>query len=221
MSEVKELKPSTLIAVWDPLVRSGHWLLVLAFGVAFLTAEEEGGGTEWVHVWAGYIVGLIVVLRILWGFIGPRRARFQDFVCGPVTSARYLVDLLRGHARRYLGHSPAGGAMVVLLLLSLAATVVTGLMAYGDRGKGPLAAVVIPITEVAYADENEGSRLRGLNPRVNRENGDSAVGELHSALANITLALVILHVIGVGLASAVHHENLVRAMIDGRKRLDS
>jgi cytochrome b len=221
MSDVKELKSATRIAVWDPVVRYGHWLLVLAFIVAYLTAEEDGGGAELVHIWAGYVVGLIVVLRVLWGFVGPRPARFRDFVFGPLTSARYLVDLLRGRARRYLGHSPAGGAMVVLLLLSLAATVVTGLMAYGDRGKGPLATVGTPLVAAAYADENEGSRLRGLSPRRNGESDDSVVGELHNALANITLALVVLHVIGVGLASAVHHENLVRAMIDGRKRADS
>ncbi len=221
MSDVKELKPPTRIAVWDPVVRYGHWLLVIAFGVAYLTAEEEGGGAELVHVWAGYVVGLIVVLRVLWGFIGPRWARFQDFVFGPLTSAQYLVDLLRWRARRYLGHSPAGGLMVVLLLLSLAATVVTGLMAYGDRGKGPLAAVGTPLVAAAYADEDEGGRPDGPNTRRNGGNGDSAVGELHSALANITLALAVLHVIGVGLASVVHHENLVRAMIDGRKRADS
>ena len=138
---------------------------------------------------------------------------------GLSTAIRYFFDLLRGRARRYLGHSPAGGAMVVLLLLSLAATVVTGLMAYGERGKGPLADVGTPLVATAYADENEGGRGRGPEMRRNGE-GESAVGELHSALANITLALVILHVLGVGLASVVHRENLILAMIDGRKRQD-
>lgn len=221
MSDLKEVKPAALVAVWDPVVRYGHWLLVVAFGVAYLTAEEEGGGgPELIHVWAGYIVGLIVILRVLWGFIGPERARFRDFVYGPVTAARYLFDLLRGGARRYLGHSPAGGAMVVLLLLSLAATVVTGLVAYGDRGKGPLAAAGTPLMAVAYADEDDSGRQRGRDKGRDGENGESAIGELHSTLANVTLALVILHLIGVGLASAVHRENLVRAMIDGRKRRD-
>lgn len=217
MSDVKELMPATRIAVWDPFVRWGHWLLVIAFGVAYVTAEEEGGGTESIHVWAGYLVGLVVVLRALWGFVGPQRARFRDFVYAPVTALRYLVDLLRGRARRYLGHSPAGGAMVVLLLLSLAATVVTGLMAYGERGKGPLADAGTPLVPAAYAEGNRDGR----EIRRDGEGGESAVGELHGVLANITLALVILHVIGVGLASVVHRENLVLAMIDGRKRRDS
>ncbi len=200
-------------------MRYGHWLLVAAFGVAYLTAEEEGGGAELVHVWAGYVVGVLVGLRVLWGFVGPARARFQDFVHGPVTAAQYFFDLLRGRARRYLGHSPAGGAMVVLLLLSLAATVVTGLMAYGERGKGPLADSGTPLMAAAYADQDEGGQRRAPEMRRNGKS-ESAVGELHSALANITLALVILHVLGVGLASLVHRENLVRAMIDGRKRRD-
>jgi cytochrome b len=216
MSNVKDVKLATRIAVWDPVVRYGHWLLVAAFAVAYLTAEEEGGTPELVHVWAGYLVGVIVALRVLWGFVGPEQARFRDFVCGPVTAVRYFVDLLRGRARRYLGHSPAGGAMVVLLLLFLAATVVTGLIAYGERGKGPFADIGTPLVTAAYADER--GRRRGLEVSRNGEDGESALGEVHSTLANITLALAILHVLGVGLASLVHRENLVLAMIDGRKR---
>jgi cytochrome b len=220
MSDVKEVKPATRIVVWDPVVRYGHWLLVAAFAVAYVTAEEEGGGSELLHVWAGYVVGVIVGLRVLWGFIGPQPARFRDFLYGPVAPVRYFFDLLRGRARRYLGHSPAGGAMVVLLLLSLAGTVGTGLEAYGERGKGPLADTGPPLVAAAYADDAKGGSRRDLEMR--REGGDaeSVVGELHSALANITLALVILQVIGVGLASVVHRENLVLAMINGRKRAD-
>lgn len=220
MSDVKASKSATRIAVWDPVVRYGHWLLVVAFGAAYLTAEEEGGGAELVHVWAGYIVGVIVVMRLLWGFVGPERARFRDFVYGPVTTVRYLADLLRGRARRYLGHSPAGGAMVVLLLLSLTATVVTGLITYGDRGKGPLADSGTPFVAAAYADEDISGPRRDFGMRRNGKDAESAVGEVHSALANITLALVLLHILGVSVASVVHRENLVIAMIDGRKRRD-
>jgi cytochrome b len=219
MSDVKDVKPATRVVVWDPVVRYGHWLLVATFAVAYLTAEEEGGGSELLHVWAGYVVGVIVGLRVLWGFIGPRRARFRDFVYGPFTAIRYLWDLFRGRARRYLGHSPAGGAMVVLLLLSVAGTVVTGLVAYGERGRGPLADTG-PLLVTAYAGEAKGGSRRDLELGRNGGDGESVVGELHSALANITLALVILHVLGVGLASVMHRENLVLAMIDGRKRQD-
>jgi cytochrome b len=113
-------------------VRFGHWALVAAFVVAYLSAEEEAGGPDPLHVWGGYVVGAIVVLRVVWGFVGPRHARFSDFVRSPIVALAYFRDLLYGHALRYIGHSPAGGAMVIALLI-----------AYGEEGKGPLAAVMV------------------------------------------------------------------------------
>jgi cytochrome b len=129
--------------VWDPLVRFGHWALVAAFAVAYFSAEEEAGGPDPLHVWGGYIVGVLVLLRVVWGFVGPRHARFSDFVRSPLVALTYFRDLLYGRAGRYVGHSPAGGAMVIALLVCLAATVTTGLVAYGEEGKGPLAAVMV------------------------------------------------------------------------------
>ena len=82
--------------VWDPLVRFGHWALVAAFAVAYLSAEEEAGGPDPLHVWGGYVVGAIVVLRIVWGFVGPRHARFSDFVRSPIVALTYFSDLLYG-----------------------------------------------------------------------------------------------------------------------------
>jgi cytochrome b len=94
-------RATTSVAVWDPVVRIGHWALVAAFAIAYFSAEEEGGTPEPLHVWGGYVVGAIVALRILWGFVGPNYARFSDFVCGPIAAIRYLIDLVAGHARRF------------------------------------------------------------------------------------------------------------------------
>ena len=199
--------------VWDPLVRFGHWALVAAFAVAYLSAEEEAGGPDPLHVWGGYAVGILVVLRVAWGFVGSRHVRFSDFVRGPIAALAYFIDLLYGRARRYVGHSPAGGAMVIALLVCLAATVATGLIAYGEEGKGPLA--VVMVTE-ANANENEAGR-RALAERRG-EKTESTVGELHGLMANITVALVAAHIFGVAVASVVHKENLILAMITGRKR---
>ena len=196
--------------VWDPLVRFGHWALVAAFAVAYLSGDDEADA---LHVWGGYIVGTIVVLRVVWGFVGPRHARFSDFVRSPLVALAYFRDLLYGRARRYVGHSPAGGAMVIALLVCLAATVATGLIAYGEEGKGPLAAVLV--TD-ANAKGNEAEH-RAVT-RTGREESESTIGELHGLLANITVALVVAHIFGVAVASVVHKENLVLAMVTGRKR---
>ena len=205
---------NTRLAVWDPLVRFGHWALVIAFAVAYLSGEEEGEASE-LHEWTGYVVGGIIVWRVVWGLIGPRYARFSDFVKGPKESLRYLVSLIRGHVRRYVGHSPAGGAMVLALLLSLALTVVTGLIA--DQGYENASSRQGRSSAVAPAFAEATNRPQAGHTGHEKE---SAIGEAHAALANITLALIVFHILGVALTSFVHRENLVRAMITGEKRAD-
>jgi len=199
--------------VWDPLVRFGHWALVAAFAVAYLSAEEEAGGPDPLHVWGGYVVGVLVVLRVVWGFVGPRHARFSDFVRSPIVALAYFRDLLYGRARRYIGHSPAGGAMVIALLVCLAATVVTGLIAYGEEGKGPMAVIMVT---GANANGNEAGHRALTEKRGGK--AESTIGELHGLMANVTVVLVVAHIFGVAVASIVHKENLVLAMITGRKR---
>jgi cytochrome b len=183
--------------------------LVAAFAVAYLSADDESGGPDQIHVWSGYAVGTIVVVRLIWGLVGTRHARFSDFIYSAPTALRYLANMLKGGGRRYIGHSPAAAYMIFALLTCLAATVGTGLVAYGSTGKGPLASASGLVIAKAQAEDYEG----------HSEGGDGGIaGDLHGALANITLGLVALHLLGVGLASIVHRENLVGAMITGRKR---
>lgn len=179
------------VYVWDPFVRLFHWTLVIAFTVAYLLTDED---VLKIHVWSGYIVGALVVARVIWGFVGPEHARFTDFVYAPRASLRYVRDLILLKAERHLGHSPGGGAMVVTLLVFLAATVITGLVVYGgDQRAGPLAGM------------------------FTKEFGESFEG-VHELIANITLALVLAHISAVILASFVFRENLPRAMFTGYKR---
>ncbi|ABQ29030.1 cytochrome B561 (plasmid) [Acidiphilium cryptum JF-5] len=214
-----KVKPT--IRVWDPFIRFGHWAIVLAFAISYVTAEDEGDNVSALHVWGGYVIGAILAIRIIWGFAGPRYARFADFIYNPITVVRYLVCLIRGNAKRYIGHSPAGGVMVIALMLSLLGTIGTGLVVYGAEGKGPLAQSPIVLIQRAYANGDTEYARPGQRGTVVGENGNEELFEnLHNFLANLTLTLIGLHVLGVGAASVVHRENLVQSMLTGRKRLE-
>jgi cytochrome b len=113
------------VRVWDPFVRFFHWGLAVAVLIAFVTEDELQG----LHTAAGYTVMGLIGARLLWGLVGPRHARWWDFVRGPRAVLSYLGDLVRGHPARYLGHNPAGGAMAVALIAGLIATTLTGLAA--------------------------------------------------------------------------------------------
>ena len=188
------------IRVWDPFVRVAHWLLALVVIVDWVTDEPR-----WMHVWLGYLALVLIVSRVFWGFVGSEHARFKDFVVGPRMVFDYLAGLIRFSSKRYLGHSPAGGAMIIALLVMIGATAVTGMINLAqDEGTGPLATVVSKVERP---------------PRVPGQRRPQLVSkQVHETAANITLVLVVLHVAGVLLASFAHRENLVRAMITGRKR---
>jgi cytochrome b len=182
-----------LVRVWDPLVRMFHWGLAGSFAIAFLTEDDLLA----LHVWAGYLILGLIFIRVLWGFVGTRHARWSDFVKQPAEIFTYLKAIIRSRAARYLGHNPAGGAMVVALMLSVTLTGLSGLAVYGAQElSGPMAPL-----------------LSGLS-----EGWAHALEDIHEVVANLTLLLVLLHLAGVALASLQHRENLVRAMITGLKR---
>jgi cytochrome b len=168
--------PIEMVKVWDPLVRLLHWSLAAAVLMAMVT-EERGP-----HEAAGYVALALLAVRIVWGFIGPRHARFASFVQAPPVVAQYLRDVMQLRARRYLGHNPAGGAMILTLMLTAATAGVTGWLS-----------------------------------ETNRFFGVGWIEDLHAAAANLLIVLILLHVIGVILSSLLHRENLMRAMVTGRK----
>ena len=120
------------IRVWDPFVRAFHWSLALSFAVAWLSGE----GPERLHELAGYTAGALVVARVAWGFLGTGYARFAEFVRSPVTVVDYLKSAAAGSERRFIGHNPAGGAMIIALLASITATAATGWMLTTDAFLG-------------------------------------------------------------------------------------
>lgn len=181
------------IKVWDLLVRSFHWMLVFAYTLSFVTAEEWSG----VHAFSGYVILGLLITRVVWGLVGSHYARFAEFVKPLAVVRSYMQDVLQLKGRRYIGHNPAGGWMIIALLVVLSLTAVTGLFAYaGEDQAGPLFAYVGHWPEYV---------LDGF-------------AEVHEGLANFSLFLIFVHVCGVVVESFLHDENLVRAMWTGRKR---
>lgn len=123
------------IKVWDPLIRVFHWSLVFVFAIAYITGEDESD----IHAYAGYVIAGLIGFRVLWGFVGSAHARFADFIYSPKTIMEYLGSLFGGEPKHYTGHNPAGGIMVVIMLVTLFIVTWTGLKAYGAEGHGPLA----------------------------------------------------------------------------------
>jgi cytochrome b len=164
--------------VWDAPVRVFHWLMVLTFAGAYVTAESE----SWrlLHVTLGYTMAGLVAFRILWGLIGTRHARFASFVRGPKAVARYVGALLRGRPEHHAGHNPAGAVAIVASIVLALAVALSGWATY---------------------EEVAGHWLE----------------DVHEAAAGAMLMVVGVHVAGVVVGSWLHRENLVGAMITGRK----
>lgn len=171
------------VRVWDPLVRIAHWTLVGGVLVAWITGEIKGKPAAAVHDWAGYVVLGVVALRFLWGWVGPRYARFSQFVRPPAHTLAYAKTVAALSEPRYLGHNPLGGWMIVALLGIAALAAGSGWLCTTDRYWG-----------VEWMED------------------------LHAGFANALFALAGLHIAGVLYASRRHAENLVHAMLTGRKK---
>lgn len=222
------------IYVWDPLVRIFHWSLVLTFIVCYLTGDEE----NLTHAWSGYIILGLVAFRIVWGFIGSKHARFSDFITSPATAIVSMKDMMAGKAKKYIGHNPVGGWMVIALLVSLILTGLSGLQVYGLEGYGPLAgnaplqvtsmqfSDVSNAVERRYKDDDDDEHARDHDARESdeHEGGEGEEDdweefweEIHEFLANFTVLLIALHITGVIVSSVRENQNLIKAMFTGYK----
>ena len=183
-------KRETRVRVWDIPVRLFHWTLASCFVIAWLTLDDRYLD---IHVFAGYLMGGLILFRLLWGFIGSPYARFRDFAFGWSEVCDYIKGVLNRHPPRFLGHNPAGSWAIYLLLGLGLSIVITGLLAFGgEERQGPLA---------------------GL---LNYPQGRFA-HEFHEWLSWLMLGMVIIHLIGVLVESLLHRENLVVAMLTGFK----
>jgi cytochrome b len=178
--------------VWDLPTRMFHWLLALDILGLYLTAQPGTPTMEW-HFRLGYVALGLVAFRLIWGFVGPRHARFATFLVGPAALFRYLGSFFRRDSVGAPGHNPAGAIMVVVLLLMVAAQAITGLFASDDIVfAGPYNGAVGPDTA---------SRLGGLHHRI----------------FNVLQWAILLHVLAVLFYLFYKRQNLIGAMFSGRK----
>lgn len=212
-----------MVRVWSPIIRFGHWALVGAFALAYFTEDE----LLQVHTWAGYVAATAVLVRLIWGLVGPQQDRLTTFLRPPGEVLAYLRDALRLHSRRYTRHTPAGAVMALALLLSIAATTLTGMATLAEtHNAGPLApwfgkgGAQATLSLVAPARADESGEAEEGEGGVGEGHNDSAIKPVHEFFANLTLVLVLLHVSGVLLASFAHRENLARSMVTGLKPAD-
>ena len=191
------------ILVWDWPVRLGHWLMVGGFTLAWLTGDSES--FRLVHVIAGATVVGVASFRLAWGFIGSRYARFVDFVRGPAAVKEYLTSLLRLQPNHHVGHNPAGGWAIVLLLGLGIVTGLAGWAIYNDIGghwleeiHEALAATMLTVVIVHVAGVISGSLLHGENLVRAMVNGykqgaaDAAIRSARPLAAALLLAWVAL-----------------------------
>ncbi len=199
-----------MIRVWDPLLRLFHWSLVASIAIAWLTTDA---GTTW-HAWIGYAALGLIGFRIIWGLIGPRYARFTQFIRSPGEVLSYSRDMLQKREKRYIGHNPLGAVMVVVLLLTTAATGATGWLMTEPERLASLPDMPAFVTS-AFADEDDGGKYE--YGESDNEGASEVLEETHEVLANLLLLLIFLHIGGVIYASYRHKEMLPLAMTTGKK----
>jgi cytochrome b len=180
------------VTVWDAPTRLFHWLVVVLVAAAYVTQRVDWMG--W-HVRAGEALLALVIFRLLWGFFGSDTARFGRFLASPGAAVRHLAHLLRREPDRAVGHNPAGGWSVLLLLGLLLGETLSGLYVNNDvADEGPLSELVpAPVA--------------------------NAITDLHTILWDVLLAAVMLHLLAIAVYAMAKGQNLVRPMLTGRKAL--
>jgi cytochrome b len=181
-----------IVLVWDIPIRVFHWLIVALVAAAYATWR-----LNWMvlHGWVGDAVLTLLLFRVLWGFLGSETARFSSFLTSPQTAFEHLKHAFQREPDRQVGHNPAGGWMVLLLLALLLVETLTGLYVANDiADEGPLTELVPPWAA-------------------------NAIASSHAILWDALLAAIVLHVLAIAGFAVIKRHNLLRPMITGTKLL--
>jgi cytochrome b len=164
------IPPPTRVLVWDLPTRILHWLLAASFTGAFAIAVlvRHRSPLFPVHMLLGAVAGLVVVLRLVWGFVGSRYARFRSFAFGPRDVLRYLRSLVTRRGEEHVGHNPANAWAAYAMLASTLGAAVTGaLMGSGSRIVRQIHPIFAYATVVLIAVHLLGIALHTLRRREN------------------------------------------------------
>jgi cytochrome b len=184
------------VRIWDLPVRLFHWTLVVLLVVSYCSGQA-GGDWMKLHFFSGCTILILLLFRIIWGFVGSTTARFSHFVTGPGAWFVYLKSFVTGRKTYDVGHNPVGGIMVVVLIFAVLAQAVAGLFsADTDMGtvNGPLANT-IPDKWVDRATA------------------------FHEFWVNVIIGLAVLHILAAVTYLVLKRQNLIGAMFTGRKPL--
>ncbi|MCF1503780.1 cytochrome b/b6 domain-containing protein [Afifella sp. H1R] len=193
-AEHAPLQAGEEIRVWDPVVRIFHWALVVAFAAAW-GLGKFGPDEMTLHFYAGYTVAALVVIRIVWGFVGSANARFVNFVKGPRRILHYARHFASREPSNCPGHNPLGALFIVGVLIVLAMQIGTGLLADPEDyiNAGPLAKY------------------------VSIETARQALS-WHEPLSTLLLIMVGVHIASIVFYKLYKHEDLITPMFTGRKK---
>ena len=185
--------PSLMMRVWDAPTRLFHWTIVALVIFSYVSSKND-----WIqlHFLSGYAMISMLLFRLVWGIVGSETSRFGHFLRSPLHALHHVATFTRREPDTEIGHNAAGGWMVLVMLLALAAQAGTGLFS-GD----PMDGASGPLEHLVSASTNK------------------TLTKLHVFNFNIILGLVALHILAVLAYAAVKRHDLVRPMITGKKRL--
>lgn len=179
--------------VWDLPLRLFHWSFAFTVFACWFTAENKDDYID-LHIQLGYIALGLVIFRILWGFMGPKHARFSQFIPSPSQLVSYLKK--SNEKQQVAGHNPLGAFMVILMVLLIVIQTVTGLFISDDIfSSGPYYGTISSELEKAFKF-------------------------LHLNTFNIMIAAIVIHICAIFFYWLVKKQNLILPMITGKKTAD-
>lgn len=179
--------------IWSVPTRIFHWLLVIGMVAAYIVSEEE----ELLHLHSsvGYVVGILLIFRIIWGFAGPKYSRFSDFPIGITAIKSFFTDMKKSKSQSP-GHNPAASLVMLGIIFLALLIVVSGSLLLASKGQGFFSSVRI-----------------GLSSGI--------LKEIHEISVNVVIALVIFHLLG-NLVDFIYNRKVgtLKSMFTGYKNIE-